>query len=828
MIARTHRHESPSKHKILPLSSKKTYFPSRAELGQQEKESCCLALESSCDLTSVFEFGCGNGDMLRFLLSKGIDAQGLDGNPSFIEESNKRLPRRARLSTDTQAKCDSTYSTVFSYEADLGSNENEVCHTIDQIARVATQHVLIKPTANSPFVQNRGWWEQKFLEAGFRRHPALMRTVGYANLETELFEPLLLLERINSKALAQYPNRILAEERDLHMDMLRESGRRSDAHLQRYEFASSFVRKGSTIVDAACGLGYGAAILNSVGKASQYIGIDNSTFAISYAKANYSSIQSSTSFRVGDAHELASVEDNSVHLIVSFETLEHLSDPSRFIESCLRRLVPGGRLIASIPNSWVDESGNDPNPHHLHIFDAQSMVGLFAEDWIVEELHSQTAGGGQKRLSNEHRNWQSVDFAEAQHTEAEWWILIATKKPHILSPPPYIEIEFDRSLYPLDFGPIAFDLEFENPWIRHAIVSPGSRIRNSSELKQLCESLLEQGPQHSNEAGAALCVLGYRDLEDEAISSQSIRERIDQIESWLDFQPGSPFQLRWTISLEFLAAELALQTGDMEEASDWYLRCSQRNATEFSPLLATKTVESAYKHGLIAARKGHLEKARESWRRGIENAEAAFHSDWMTILGNSCTPLPFSLHEMEIVADFAAKCSAGLVAAERLHEAPGLLCERLKHTALSERHRVERVKTDYQLVNALEENRARLREVKQAETDAQIWRAVAESAHSELWIWGAGRGGLSVANRIASRKGRFDGFLVSRGEQSTVAGAPIIPWPEFIKRPSDNPVFICVVSNYFHEIVPALEKYGKKRDMDYIVIDADVVIESPM
>jgi methylase of polypeptide subunit release factors len=67
------------------------------------------------------------------------------------------------------------------------------------------------------------------------------------------------------------------------MDMLREPGRRADAHIARYVLAASLVRYGDVVLDAACGLGYGSAILASAAPSVRVIGVDNSEYAVNYA-----------------------------------------------------------------------------------------------------------------------------------------------------------------------------------------------------------------------------------------------------------------------------------------------------------------------------------------------------------------------------------------------------------------------------------------------------------------------------------------------------------------------------------------------------------------
>ena len=56
-------------------------------------------------------------------------------------------------------------------------------------------------------------------------------------------------------------------------------------HVIRYLFASQFVTS-KTVLDAACGSGYGSSILLESG-AKKVVGIDNSSEAIEYCEKNY-------------------------------------------------------------------------------------------------------------------------------------------------------------------------------------------------------------------------------------------------------------------------------------------------------------------------------------------------------------------------------------------------------------------------------------------------------------------------------------------------------------------------------------------------------------
>lgn len=128
-------------------------------------------------------------------------------------------------------------------------------------------------------------------------------------------------------------------------------------HVYRYAFASRFV-KDKRVLDIACGEGYGAAALQKAG-AIQVTGVDVSEEACRHAHRKYA-----LDVRLGNAEQIP-LADNSVDVIVSFETIEHLNDPNRFLDECVRVLTPHGKLIVSTPNKGVYSwPAGAPNPHH--------------------------------------------------------------------------------------------------------------------------------------------------------------------------------------------------------------------------------------------------------------------------------------------------------------------------------------------------------------------------------------------------------------------------------------------------------------------------------
>lgn len=125
----------------------------------------------------------------------------------------------------------------------------------------------------------------------------------------------------------------------------------------RYAFAAQFVR-GRRVVDVACGSGIGTDYLLRAG-AHVCVGLDLDPVALRYAAIRFGLCQ----LAACDASRLC-LSSESVDVVVSFETIEHVADPRIFLAECYRVLRPGGRLVCSTPNREVTQ-WDLQNPFHL-------------------------------------------------------------------------------------------------------------------------------------------------------------------------------------------------------------------------------------------------------------------------------------------------------------------------------------------------------------------------------------------------------------------------------------------------------------------------------
>lgn len=155
-------------------------------------------------------------------------------------------------------------------------------------------------------------------------------------------------------------------------------------HVHRYVFARGLV-EGLDVLDAACGEGYGSALLSTV--AASVTGVDVSTEAIEHAKKRYSG--DSLVFRAADCLELP-FDDHAFDCIVSFETLEHLEDHDGLMREFRRVLKPGGFLLVSSPDKaiYTDRYKND-NAFHLRELYRDQFEALLGDHFPAYRLLGQ-------------------------------------------------------------------------------------------------------------------------------------------------------------------------------------------------------------------------------------------------------------------------------------------------------------------------------------------------------------------------------------------------------------------------------------------------------
>jgi ubiquinone/menaquinone biosynthesis C-methylase UbiE len=137
-------------------------------------------------------------------------------------------------------------------------------------------------------------------------------------------------------------------------------------HLHRYFYASHFTN-GKKVLDIACGEGYGSFYLAE--NAKEVIGVDIDSETIKYATKRYK--KNNLSFILGSADSIPIDENGIFDVVVSFETIEHISEESQFLflKEVKRLLKKDGILIISTPSKEsYSDIPNYKNEFHIKEF----------------------------------------------------------------------------------------------------------------------------------------------------------------------------------------------------------------------------------------------------------------------------------------------------------------------------------------------------------------------------------------------------------------------------------------------------------------------------
>lgn len=143
-------------------------------------------------------------------------------------------------------------------------------------------------------------------------------------------------------------------------------------HLERYVWALKFVQ-GKEVLDAACGTGYGSWLISLV--AEMVTGVDQHENTVRYARY-FEKLESGCNliFGVQDIEDMIAI-DAYIDTVVSFETIEHLEHPEKFLNA-----IKGKELIFSIP---IDS----PSEYHKQVYETEEEIKKFIESfgWTITD-----------------------------------------------------------------------------------------------------------------------------------------------------------------------------------------------------------------------------------------------------------------------------------------------------------------------------------------------------------------------------------------------------------------------------------------------------------
>lgn len=131
-------------------------------------------------------------------------------------------------------------------------------------------------------------------------------------------------------------------------------------HEHRYRMCIDAVN-GKKVLDIACGEGFGSALLS---KSAEFVfGVDIDVDAVRHASSTYTA--DNLAFLHGSCSQIP-LDDCSVDVVVSFETIEHHDEHEQMMMEVRRVLKPGGALIISSPDKKTyTDARNFKNEFHV-------------------------------------------------------------------------------------------------------------------------------------------------------------------------------------------------------------------------------------------------------------------------------------------------------------------------------------------------------------------------------------------------------------------------------------------------------------------------------
>ena len=142
-------------------------------------------------------------------------------------------------------------------------------------------------------------------------------------------------------------------------------------HIERYEYAAKIVS--GNVIDAACGCGYGSAIIAKECQNLNHItGFDIDAETIDFANQHWK--HPKNTFIVQDVTQLSLT--GKFDWVVSFETIEHLQDPVPFLKATARLTK---KLLCSVPNQDSIPYSLARFPYHHRHYTAKEISDLLQE-----------------------------------------------------------------------------------------------------------------------------------------------------------------------------------------------------------------------------------------------------------------------------------------------------------------------------------------------------------------------------------------------------------------------------------------------------------------
>jgi ubiquinone/menaquinone biosynthesis C-methylase UbiE len=188
-------------------------------------------------------------------------------------------------------------------------------------------------------------------------------------------------------------------------------------HIHRYALVIPYITD-KIVLDIACGEGYGSNLMSKTSKLVYSVDIDEQTIEdakLKYKRKNLKFIQGNTS--------KIPIDNYSVDVVVSFETIEHHDQHHEMMKEIKRVLKPDGLLIISTPDKfYYSDKRNFKNIFHVKELYKQDFIDLIAKYFENLQVLTQKYCNGNSIIEKDEIE-NSIQFFSGNYTEVNYKLI---------------------------------------------------------------------------------------------------------------------------------------------------------------------------------------------------------------------------------------------------------------------------------------------------------------------------------------------------------------------------------------------------------------------
>lgn len=187
-------------------------------------------------------------------------------------------------------------------------------------------------------------------------------------------------------------------------------------HVARYEKAIESLKnqKNLFIADCFCGNGYGTNYISEKLNNSKVLGLDASKEAIEFANEHYGN----ENVFFSNKYFPFKLPEEIFDVVISFESIEHVSDGIGMFNMMVSALKPGGIIWFSVPNENVNSLKINKHKFHLKHYTHKEIMDTFSKGLQLEHMYGQDVyvfrDGLQAELLNENTDMELKKNYEGQ------------------------------------------------------------------------------------------------------------------------------------------------------------------------------------------------------------------------------------------------------------------------------------------------------------------------------------------------------------------------------------------------------------------------------